>query len=141
MRPNLLISGLLWAALTVSGHASPQTAGLGTVGGQILGPDGKAVEGARVTLQASDGRGPQTTETNIQGRFWFPMLPTGLYDVRAYSQGRSSEWRKNVWVDVDRQTTITLRLRPQKRSSSKVTPSLVRPRRQDDRQSSWSSFR
>jgi hypothetical protein len=42
------------------------------------------------------------------------MLPAGLYDVRAYSQSRSSEWRKKVLVEVGRQTTITLRLSPKK---------------------------
>ena len=87
---------------------------VGAVGERILGPDGRAVEGARVTLQASDGRHPQTTEINTQGRFWFSMLPAGLYDVRAYSQSRSSEWRKKVLVEVGRQTTITLRLSPKK---------------------------
>jgi carboxypeptidase family protein len=130
MRPNFMVSGLLCAALilsAVSAPAVPQTVGLGTVGGQILGPDGKVIGGARVTLQASDGRSPQTTETNTQGRFWFPMLPAGPYDVRAYSQGQWSEWRKNVPVDVGRQTTITLRLRPQKHAPGKFPPSLARP--------------
>lgn len=127
MRPSLLASGLFWAALTVSAYASPQTVGLGTVGGQVLGPDGKAIEGARVTLQTADGAHPETTETNAQGRFWFPMLPVGLYDLRAYSKGRLSEWRKNVWVEAGRQSTITLRLRTKKRAPSKIPPSLAEP--------------
>ncbi len=127
MRPSLLAAGLLWVALNTGAGAAPQTTGLGTVGGQVLGPDGKAIEGARVTLQSSDGRHPETTETNAQGRFWFPMLPAGLYDLRAYSKGRLSEWRKNVWVNAGRQTTITLRLRSKKRALSNLPPSLAEP--------------
>jgi hypothetical protein len=127
MRKTTLVSALLWAALTVCAHASPRPAGLGTVGGQILGPDGKAVEGARVTLQWSDGRHPQTTESDTQGHFLFSKLLAGLYDVRAYSQSRSSEWQKNVLVEAGRQTIITLRLQPQKPAPSKIPPSLSQP--------------
>ncbi len=54
MQPRLLAAGLLWMALTAGAGAAPQAAGLGTIGGQVVGPDGKAVEGARVTLQRSD---------------------------------------------------------------------------------------
>ncbi len=123
MRPRLLAAGLLWAALAAGAGAAPQATGLGTIGGRVLGPDGKAVEDARVTLQWSDGRHPQTTKTNAQGRFWFPSLPSGLYDLRAYSRGHSSEWRHNVWVDPGRQTNVTLRLRPKKPAPSKRPPS------------------
>jgi hypothetical protein len=119
MRPCLLAGGLLWAMLAASAGGTPQATGLGTLGGRILGPDGKDVEGARVTLQWSDGRHPQTTNTNAQGRFWFPALPSGLYDLRAYSKGRSSEWRHNVWVSPGRQTNVTLRLQPKKPAPSK----------------------
>ncbi len=127
MRPNLLAAGLLWAALAVSAGAAPQTTGLGTIGGQVVGPDGKAINGARVTLQSSDGGHPETTETNAQGRFWFPSLPSGLYDLRAYFKGRWSEWRRNVWVNPGRQTSVTLRLRSKKPTASGHPPSPAKP--------------
>jgi hypothetical protein len=113
---------VLVAAMTTGAGALPQSPGFGTIGGQVLGPDGKAISGARVILQASDGRDPQTTETNAQGRFWFPMLSMGLYDLRAYSRGRLSEWRQNVWVQVGRQTTVTLHLRSKKAKHIEVAP-------------------
>ena len=123
MRPRLLAAGLLWAALAAGAGAAPQTRGLGTIGGQVLGLDGKVVEDARVTLQWSDGRHPHTTKTNAQGRFWFPSLPSGLYDLRAYSRGHSSEWRHNVWVNPGRQTNVTLRLRLKKPAPGRRPPS------------------
>lgn len=127
MRPRLLAVGLLVAVLAASTGAAPQATGLGTIGGQVLGPNGKTTEGARVTLQWSDGRNPQTTATNAQGRFWFPSLPKGLYDLRAYSNGRLSEWRHNVWVDPGRQTNVTLRLRSKKPAPSRRPPSSAKP--------------
>jgi hypothetical protein len=115
MRPRLFAIGLLWAALAAVAAAAPQAKGLGTAGGQVVGPDGKAVAGARVTLQSSDGTRPETTLTNSHGQFWFPMLLRGPYDARAYSKGRVSDWRKNVWVEPGHQTTIILRLSAKKR--------------------------
>jgi Carboxypeptidase regulatory-like domain len=113
MRTRVLVAGLLLAILAAGAGAAPQN-GLGTVGGSVFGPNGQAIRGARVTLQSADGTHPQTTVTNAEGRFWFPMLPKGLYDVRAYSNGRASEWRKNVWAEPGRQNTVALRLQSQK---------------------------
>lgn len=124
MRTRALLAGLLLTIFAAGAGAAPQTVVQGTVGGSVLGPSGQAIVGARVTLQSSDGTRPETTETNAQGRFWFPMLPKGLYDVRAYSKGRASEWRKNVWVEPGRQSTIALRLQS-KKSAPKVVPSSV----------------
>lgn len=107
-----MIAGLLCAALTVGVGAGP--AGMGTVGGQVLGSNGKAVAGARVTLQAAEGRRLQTTDTNDQGHFWFASLPEGQYSVRASYEGQVSEWRQNVWVAPGKQTNVVLHLRAEK---------------------------
>ena len=114
MRHRLAVAGLLWAVLTAGTFATPQPRGLGTIGGRVLGPHGKAIAGARVTLQAAEGRHPETTVTNDQGHFWFASLPEGLYDLRAYDHRRVSEWRHNVWVSPGQQTNVTLHLRPKK---------------------------
>ncbi len=112
MRSSLLVAGLVLVAFAAAAGTAPHATGSGTVGGQVLGTDGKAVAGARVTLQPSDGRHPQTTETNEEGHFWFPSLARGLYDVRAFADGRWSDWRRNVWVERGKQSNVTLRLRP-----------------------------
>ena len=120
---TLLASALAGAAPQIRHEPKP----FGTIGGQVFSPNGFAVPGARVTLQASDGTDPHTTVTNNQGRFWFPMLPAGLYDVRASAQDRSSEWRQNVDVRTGRQTTIALHLHSKKRGPIKAPTSLKRP--------------
>jgi carboxypeptidase family protein len=115
MKLNWFLTGLLCATLAIGSVAAPLPAGLGTVGGQVLDLKGKLVANAHVTLQASDGGQLQTTQTNTQGRFWFPFLPEGQYSVRASDQGRVSEWRQNVWVSPGHQTDVILHLRRQNR--------------------------
>jgi protocatechuate 3,4-dioxygenase beta subunit len=113
---------LFLAVFAVGAGAAPQSTGKGTIGGQVVGTDGRPVAGARVTLQPSDGRRARTTETNDQGHFWFPTLGRGLYDVRAYSGGRWSDWHRNVNVERGQQTNVTLRLRAKKSSPAKSSP-------------------
>jgi hypothetical protein len=123
MRRFPLIAGLALMAISVSGAAAAQPKGLGTVAGQVLGLDGKAIAGARVTLQAAEGHHVETAETNQQGRFWFASLPEGQYGVRASYQGRVTEWRQNVWVAPGEQTNVVLHLQAKKPAlSSRLLP-------------------
>jgi hypothetical protein len=112
--PGFVVFSLV---LAVGSLGALSAAGLGTVGGQVLDLKGKVVAAARVTLQDSEGGHLQTTETNMQGRFWFPSLPEGQYSVRASDPGRVSEWRQNVWVSPGRQTDVNLHLRPKNPAS------------------------
>ena len=92
-------------ACTVAAREEP---GMGTLAGTVLGPSGKPVVGARVTSQGADGSHPQATTTNAQGRFFFPDLEHGYYDVRAYSNGAWSEWKHNIEVKTGKQTEVKL---------------------------------
>ena len=114
MRLQCFLAASLGAVLAISCVAVASPGGLGTVGGQVLDPKDKPVAGAHVTLQDTEGRHLQTTETNTEGRFWIPSLPEGQYSVRASDQGRVSEWVKNVWVAPGRETDVTLHLAPKK---------------------------
>ena len=96
---------LVLAAATLL--AAPRPAG--SLTGEVLGPDGKAVAGARVIVQVSDGSRPRTAKTDAQGRFHFRLRP-GNYDVRAQARGQWSDWEHNVLVRSGQQTRLTLRL-------------------------------
>jgi Carboxypeptidase regulatory-like domain len=109
MKFHRFLGVLSLAALTVSSFAAPSPLN-GTVGGQVLNAKGEPVANAHVTLQASDGDQLQITETNLQGRFWFPFLPEGQYSVRASDPGRVSEWRRGIWVSPGRETNVVLHL-------------------------------
>jgi hypothetical protein len=90
--------------------AAREEHGMGTLAGTVLGPSGKPVSAARVTSQGADGTHPQATTTNAQGRFFFPDLEHGYYDVRAYSKGAWSDWKHNIEVKTGKQTEVKLQL-------------------------------
>lgn len=85
--------------------------GLGTLAGTVIDARGKAVAGASVTMQSATGGNPHATKSNAQGRFFFPELVHGYYDVRASSGVMTSEWKHNIEVNTGKQTEVTLRLR------------------------------
>ena len=82
----------------------------GTLSGTVIGPDGAAVAGARVTVQQSDGRHAHAKLTDAEGRFTFRLLAVGPYDLRAYSDGVWSEWQHQVIVRTGKPTRIQIRL-------------------------------
>ncbi|HTU33896.1 MAG TPA: carboxypeptidase-like regulatory domain-containing protein [Candidatus Acidoferrum sp.] len=99
---------VVFAALTLS--AAVWAYGLGTLAGTVVDASGKPVVGASVVMQASAGALPYATTTNSHGRFFFPRLPHGYYDVRATTRYRASAWRHNLTVRTGKQTDVTLRL-------------------------------
>jgi hypothetical protein len=102
---------LLLVATVVSIGFSQSDTGMGTLAGTVLDSRGKAVAGASVTMQSATGGDPHATKSNAQGRFFFPELVHGYYDVRASSGGMTSEWKHNLEVNTGKQTEVTLRLR------------------------------
>ena len=59
--------------------------GLGTIGGQALGPDGKAVGGARVTSQEPQALGERRMENKI--RFWAAIIFMCMAGYPAFMNG------------------------------------------------------
>jgi hypothetical protein len=101
---------LLWAGIGCALAAFGQDGGMGTLGGTVLSASGKPVSGARVIMQTSAGASPDATITNAHGRFFFPQLPHGYYDVRASFSGKESDWKHNVEVQTGKETDVILRL-------------------------------
>ena len=99
----------LAALLALAANASADD-GMGTLAGTVTNAQGKLVSDASVTIQSADGKSPHATRTNAQGRFFFPELPHGLYDVRAYHKGMKSEWKHNVNVETGKQIEVSLKL-------------------------------
>ena len=114
-RALLLISLTVFVATFAAATPRPKE---GAITGTVLGPDGKAVSGARVMLQTSSGRGPQTRLTDEDGHYHFKEMPPGLYDLKAGANGMSSEWHHNVLLRAGKEIQVDLLLR-QKKSSTK----------------------
>lgn len=64
-----------------------QTASSGSVTGLVLDPQGSAVPGADVTLTDISTNGKQTATTNDSGRYNFPVVHPGLYDITVTKTG------------------------------------------------------
>lgn len=114
MRRFLVFLSLTLTLLFLVGTAAARVH-TGTLAGTVLGLNGKPAAKAQVTIEASDGTRPHATHTNSHGRFYFPYLVRGLYDVRAYRGGHWSDWKHNITVYAGRQTDVTLRLTRKKR--------------------------
>ena len=70
--------------------ASPvaaQTASSGSVTGLVSDPQGSSVPGADVTLTDIATNGKQTASTNDSGRYNFPVVHPGLYDITVSKTG------------------------------------------------------
>jgi hypothetical protein len=106
---------VLLLATTAFVAAGQETGGMGTLAGVVLNAQRKPVAGATVTMQSATGGNPHATKTNSQGRFFFPELIHGYYDLRATHNGLVSEWKHIIEVSVGKQTEVELQLRsPQK---------------------------
>jgi protocatechuate 3,4-dioxygenase beta subunit len=103
----------VFSLLVASAAAAPRPHS-GIITGTVLGPDGKAVAGARVALQSSAGRHPQTRLTDAEGHFHFRELSTGLYDMRAYANGLWSVWHHNILLRANTEIDVDLVLKPKK---------------------------
>ncbi|HKS80939.1 MAG TPA: carboxypeptidase-like regulatory domain-containing protein [Candidatus Acidoferrales bacterium] len=100
------------AAGAISAAIRSDDGGMGTLAGTVVNAQGKPVANASVTMQNADGQSPHAATTNRQGRFFFPDLPHGYYDVRASTHTARSEWKHNVEIVTGKQTEVTLRLVP-----------------------------
>src|SRR5437870_4315622 len=64
-----------------------QTASSGSVTGQVSDPQGAIVAGADVTLTDTATKSALTTTTNDAGRYNFPVVNPGIYDLVVTRQG------------------------------------------------------
>lgn len=64
-----------------------QTASSGSVSGQVSDPQGSSVPGADVTLTDLGTKSKQTATTNDSGRYTFPVVHPGLYDLTITKSG------------------------------------------------------
>jgi hypothetical protein len=99
---------MIFLAAALSADARIAT---GTLTGVVLDPQGKPEAGASVTVQSSDGKDPHAARTDARGHFQFTRFERGQYDLRAFANGRSSDWLQRILVRSGKTTDVTLRLK------------------------------
>jgi hypothetical protein len=87
------------AALTVPFAAAQQAVNYATVGGLVTDPSGAVVEGADVSVRQIDTNISSTQKTDHDGRYLFPYLRVGAYEVSV---------RKTGFQEATRPVTLTV---------------------------------
>jgi len=82
-----MILKILLLILMVFGLSSRAWAADGRVSGRLTDPQGKAVAGARLRLTATFGGKTAEAATDLEGRFTFPSVAPGDYEVNASAAG------------------------------------------------------
>jgi hypothetical protein len=98
---------LLVALLVATGtSAFAQATQTGTISGVIEDATGAVLPGVTVTLTSRDQGFTRSTVTDENGRYVFPAVPTGSYDVVATLQGFETAQANNSLVEVGKTTAV-----------------------------------
>jgi hypothetical protein len=89
-----------------SGNVFAQTGGTGIVVGTVTDPSGAAVPGAAVTLTDAATNSQRTTTTNEAGRYNFPNVPPGSYNLTISKPGFRIGKIVNQTVEVGESRTL-----------------------------------
>jgi hypothetical protein len=77
------LAGLVTIMLTAAGLATGQeTVNQAAIGGRVIDPQGAAVPGARVTVRQTETNVTAEAVSDSEGRFRFPYLRVGPYELR-----------------------------------------------------------
>jgi hypothetical protein len=108
-----LFTVLCCCALLIMAAAGTSSARVatGNLEGTVLDAAGRAISGATVTIQTSDGTHPHATRTDVSGHFEFARFAVGQYDLRAYMDGSYSEWARRIAIRSKQPTSVTLQIK------------------------------
>src|SRR5260370_26077048 len=80
-----IASSILFTLLAAP--ASAQNVASGAIAGQVTDPQGSGVPGATVKLTETSINSVSTTNTNEAGRYAFPTVPSGTYELTVTKEG------------------------------------------------------
>src|SRR5712692_1597454 len=92
-------SWLFWAATAISIASAQESINYASVSGRVTDPSTAVVEGAQVSARQTDTNLASKTMTGRDGRFRFPYLKVGRYEIRVQRLG---------FADAVRSVTLTV---------------------------------
>jgi hypothetical protein len=101
-----VIHALLWTLLALNGQGLGQTASTGALKGEVSDPSGKGIGLVSVEVTNQEMAVSRSTLSDDEGRFIFPLLPPGTYEVKVSKSGYSEAVPTSVQIRV----TETIRL-------------------------------
>ena len=106
----ILVISLLVGSLPMS--AFTQTATTSRITGQVTDAQGGVVGGASVTLTDKSTRASKTVTTNEEGRYVFPSLDPGAYDLTVETRGFRKSIISSVNAQVSKSINVDVSLQP-----------------------------
>jgi len=95
------------------GASFQESSGSGSLTGVVVTPDGAVLPGVAITAtRVSGGAPPQTTVTDVQGRFRFVSIPAGDYRLKAELAGFGTQ-TASARVEPGQSAEVTIRFGPQ----------------------------
>jgi hypothetical protein len=109
-RSLVLKSGLAAALLFVFVVSAPAQVASGSLVGQVLDQSGATVPNARITLLNEQTGIERSTTSDDSGSFVFPIVPSGVYTLRAENTGFKTYAVKGLQVEVAQRVTHDVRM-------------------------------
>ncbi len=104
----LVITGVALVLLLASGLAA-QSKETGAIQGKVIDENGRPIPGVTVIIRGNRLiGGPRTAVTDSRGRYRFPALPPGRYEIEAKLEGFNPVKRKGIRLHVAQTLTIDL---------------------------------
>jgi hypothetical protein len=97
----------------------------GRISGFVNDPSGALVAGATVTLTNTSNGTKQTTTTNDQGQYSFPVVPIGRYGLEINSPGFQSYKKIGIAVDLNSALQVDATLQIKNAETVEVNDSVV----------------
>jgi len=111
----LVLPGLARASVTA-----------GTIKGTTVDEEGLPIPGVLVSVTSDNLMGVRQTDTDAEGRFLFPELPPGIYQLTAEKPAFAKVVRPNLQVNIGRNTILTVEM-PLEQAGEEVVIEEARP--------------
>jgi hypothetical protein len=106
-----IVSGVVALVFLVtlgSPHALAQSSAVGTVSGQVTDRQDALIPGAVIVLTDTSTNGTQSTVSNASGRYIFPNVPPGTYNVTVSKSGFTQAKLQDQTVEVGLVRTLNV---------------------------------
>ena len=111
-RRFISLQAVIWLIFFLNGHASAQTSSTGALLGVVVDASGASLPDASVEIRDEDLTISRSAQCDAEGRFLFPLLPPGTYEVTAHRDGfaQAQSISANVFVTESVQLTIPMKV-------------------------------
>jgi hypothetical protein len=105
-----LFSGLLLLCLWGVGGAAAQTTS--SISGVVVDPQGAVIAGARISARSLETNLTRSTRSDAEGRFAFPEMRVGAYELRAEESGFKAWSRPGVSLTLGETAVVNITMEP-----------------------------